>query len=779
MTSYFLELKKLFFKNKQKKKTQDLMKLPPFLYFLLFHFLCTSAILPSFKGCENEQSKSYPYCDTKLSISDRVSDLLSHFNLTEKIQAISPQEALGNTCGTHTYGKESIGLPNYFWLTETNSGVASKCLSSGVCATAYPGPLGTAASFNRTLWRQKGEAFGKEMRSFNNAGWPRGTGDQDLIGLTGYGPNMNIARDPRFGRTSELPGEDPYLTGQYAKEMVIGMQKKDAHGHPLMLAYLKHFMAYSRETDRGHDTYNISLHDMFDTYLPHYETVFVDGGATGAMCSYNGENGVPSCANDFILNQIIRKKWNRPDAHITTDCGAVENLLGAPVFAPSHEAAAAWSINNGTDIEMGSVIWSNFMESAVKNGLVSEETINTAFRRSYTPHFIAGRFDPMETVEWTKIGTEVISSPEHKTIAFESAVQGFVLLKNDNLLPIAKGKKIAVVGPIAVSGYSLLDDYFVDEVCSSGGYDCIMTIGQAIEQVNKEGVTSVFKGVDINSNDTSGIDAALEACKNSDVVVLTLGIDRTIEEENVDRIDTALPGLQEKFALQVLALKKPTVLVLVNGGALAIDHLILGPDAIVESYNPSVNGGLPLAETLFGMHNRWGKLVTTMYRHSFITENPMENFDMSLSPGRTYRYYQNCPLYAFGHGLSYTSFNMNCEESSKGSFEYNCNVNNTGNYDGDEVILVYHSAGQDIRDKVNYPVPIKSLINFERIFVKKSMSENVKFKIYEKDLMLVNNEGEKTLEYGKHNLIFSRGNGLEVIFEITISENKSFLEVQE
>lgn len=725
--------------------------------------------LPSFKGCEEIQAKLLPYCNPSLPIEKRVKDLASRLNLTEKIKAISPQESLGDTCGTHTSGKDSIGLPNYYWLTETNSGVASKCLSSGVCATAYPGPLGTAASFNRTLWRQKGQAFGRELRAFNNAGLPRGTDPKDLIGLTGYGPNMNIARDPRFGRTSELPGEDPYLSGQYAKEMVLGMQTKDSNGHPLMLAYLKHFVAYSRETNRGGDTYNISLHDMFETYLPHYETAFVEARATGAMCSYNGENGFPSCANNFILNEVIRNRWERPDAHISTDCAAVSNLMGPPANAPSGEAAAAWSINNGTDLEMGSTFWSRFLENAVNEGLVSAETIDAAFIRGYTPHFIAGRFDPLESVEWTKIGIEEISSPLHKAIAFESAVQGFVLLKNDGVLPLKKGIKIAVVGPLSDSGYSLLDDYYVDQVCPQGGFDCITTIGQAVSMVNVGGNTSIFKGVDINSSDDSGIAAALEACSKSDVVVLAVGIDKSIEEEGKDRIDTVLPGLQEAFAKKVLSLGKPTVMILVNGGALAIDELLNGDHSIIEAYNPSVNGAIPLAETLFGLHNRWGKLVTTLYPHSFINENPMTNYDMSLYPGRTYRYYQKKPLFEFGYGLSFTSFDFGCSQTNS-DLEFSCKISNTGIYNGDEVVLVYHSAGDDIRKTVNYPVPLKSLIDFERVSIEKGKSIEVSFKIDKNKLMLVNNEGVKLQVPGTHKIIFSRGIGQDIVFQVIINK---------
>jgi len=249
----------------------------------------------NYQGCTSESSKDLPYCDVSLSIDERLDDLWDRVkDLDARVQTMSPQADLGNTCGCHTGGYEDAELPQYYWLVETNTNVASRCRNEGSCATTFPGPLNMGSSFNRTLWRSKGGIIGNEIRAFNNLGWDRVTGtdeNPDLIGVTGYGPNINIARDPRFGRTSELPGEDPFHSGTYGAEMMLGMQEEDENGHPKMMAYLKHFTAYSTETNRGGDTYEISMHDLFDTYLPQYEKGFVEGGATGAMCSYNGING--------------------------------------------------------------------------------------------------------------------------------------------------------------------------------------------------------------------------------------------------------------------------------------------------------------------------------------------------------------------------------------------------------------------------------------------------------------------------------------------------------
>jgi len=254
-------------------------------------FSCVGHPVPNYKGCENAISRALPYCDTSLSVDERVSWLMANLSLAEKIATISPQRALGDTCGTHTAGKASVGLPDYFWLTETNSAVFSTCLGQPWrCPTTFIGPLGMGASFNRTSWKQKGGVLGRELRAFYNLAWQLGW-RTDRVALTAFGPNINIARDPRFGRSSELPSEDPFHSGEYGTAMVAGMQEKDAAGHPLVLAFLKHFTSYSQEAGRDHNNYNISTFDYWDTYLPQFEAALRHGGAAGVMASYASENG--------------------------------------------------------------------------------------------------------------------------------------------------------------------------------------------------------------------------------------------------------------------------------------------------------------------------------------------------------------------------------------------------------------------------------------------------------------------------------------------------------
>ena len=303
------------------------------------------------------------------------------------------------------------------------------------------------------------------------------------------------------------------------------------------------------------------------------------------------------------------------------------------------------------------------------------------------------------------------------------------------MLPLEPAAQtVAVVGPLGVETEGLLSDYAGDDFCfDDGGYDCIETIAAAIASLNGDGdpgLTTIAKGVDVNSTDASGIPEALDLVSAADVAILVLGITRAEEHEGIDRTDLLLPGLQESFAQQVLALGKPTVLILANGGQLAIDSLVATgggnitgplPLAVIEVFNPNSDGSVAIAEALFatlrdgsGVTNRWGKLPYTMYNARYTDVQPMENFDMAASPGRTYKYYDGsagAPLFPFGHGLSLTPLYLKCDDvpdvpnGDAGSFEVKCDVTNGGDQlPGDEVVMAFHSVSDAVRDDADHPV---------------------------------------------------------------------------
>ena len=516
----------------------------------------------------------------------------------------------------------------------------------------------------------------------------------------------------------------------------------------------------------------------------------------------NGENGAPSCANGWLLNDVLRKRWQRPDAVVVTDSGAVLNLQGPPVNASSVAAAAAMALNNGSDVNDGHGFPA--LADAIAQNLTTEAAVDTALTRSLTQLFRVGLFDQPSAAgtDWTQtIGIDAINSTAHQRAVHDAALQAMVLLRNEPpagaaapLLPLAPGAaKIAVVGPQAEARTGLMSDYATEQACADGSDSCVVSITDGIRAANGgdgAAVTSA-QGVEVNSKKRDGIAAALAVAKAADVVVLALGIDKSVEGEGTDRPDITLPGLQSEFAERVLALRKPTLLILTNGGTLAIDSLVPptrdakaapGPAAIVEAFNPCTNGATALGQLLFGQANRWGKLPVTIYPASYAAEQDDADFDMSAPPGRTYKYYgrgASKPLWPFGFGLSLTTFEHSCalaapgSSGSSGSNDHTveCTVRNTGALDGDEVVLVYHAAGDDIRRSIGgaHPVPAKALVGFERVRVAAGGAERLRFVLSEDPaLTLVNATGDRHLYAGTHQLIFSRGHGADIALNVTI-----------
>ena len=494
---------------------------------------------------------------------------------------------------------------------------------------------------------------------------------------------------------------------------------------------------------------------------------------------------------------MLRERWQRDDAVVVTDSGAVLNLQGPPVHAASTAAAAAMALNNGSDVNDGHGFPA--LGDAIAQGLTTEAAVNTALTRALTQLFVAGLFDQPRATDWTQtIGIDTINSTEHQHAVHDAALQSIVLLQNEPpagkttpLLPLVpSAAKIAVVGPQAEARSGLMSDYATEQACADGSDNCVVSITDGIRAANGGDGSSVSsaQGVEVNSKERSGIAAALAVAKAADIVVLALGIDKSVEGEGTDRADITLPGLQSEFAERVLALRKPTVLVLTNGGALAIDALVArtrptaaaapGPAAIVEAFNPCTNGATALAQLLFGLENRWGKLPITIYPASYAKAQDDASFDMSAAPGRTYKYYQDEPLFAFGWGLSLTSFDLACalvpavgEGASSNTHTVACTVRNTGTMDGDEVVLAYHAVGDDVRRAVGgaHPVPAKSLVGFERVRVAAGGAAQLRFELDETALQLVNATGGRQLYAGGHQFIFSRGHGTDVALNVTVA----------
>ena len=796
-------------------------------------------------GClPNNVSAHHKFCDHTLPTAERLADLVAQLSLEEKIGLMcADKHTHVDSCNMMSAGCLRLGIPSYMHLVETNTAVASRCLRPGKCSVNYPGPTGLGAAMNRTLWYNKGHNMGNEIRAFNNLRWYRMTGDapNSLIGLNGYGPNLNIARDrshsaqyvccfvasfvpplvcgvarlsdsctgaARYGRTSELPGEDPFLTGTYAVNMVRGGQGMDefesGHSkHLKMTLGLKHYALYTVEEPRPSFIPNVTAHDLWETYLPQYRLGFsskdLDGKPAGhamaTMCSYAGENGVPSCANDYLLNQVVRSAagFNRPDVVVGTDCGAVNNMVHANHYASSDLDAAAKTLNGGTDMELGDQTWSSIanggkgkLAEAVLQKTANVSRIDESVTRIMHLRMITGQFDPIENQPYAKIGDEHINSTAGWQLNLEAALQSFVLLKNDgDVLPMKKGKKTAILGPHIHSTRDLMSDYKGDQQCAyegqdwkkhgGGDYYCFPTIAQAFVRANGAANTVVSQGVEMDSSNSSGIAEAVAAAQGADQVLLFIGIGNDQEHEGIDRHNTSLPGLQEPFTLQVLAACKaksiPVAVILINGGAVAIDPVVPAAPAIVEAFYPSVRGGEALTMMAFGETPLlFGKLPITLYDKHYIQQVDFHDFSMSKSPGRTYKYFSGTPLFSFGTGLTYAKHSVSCTQSLR---KITCTVTNTGGASAaDEVLMAYHSAGPAIRAAAKHPVPIKELVAFERVAVTSGSPVTVAFEIGDQQLGLVDETGTKQLVKGDHVVEISNGAGFSEKFTMSVSAAK-------
>ena len=731
-------------------------------------------------------SKDLPFCDSTLPMYSRISDLVERLTPEEMIGLISPDaKSSVSACNNMDVGAARFGIPAYMHLVEMNTNVASCCLKEGQCATTYAGPTGLAAAFNTTMWRMKGELISDEFRAMNNIGWHRCVGASDvkqaLIGLTGFGPNINIMRDPRWGRNSEVPSEDPFLAGEYAHHYVRGGQTGEDMRYTKVAMSLKHFADYSVEANREGFAPNVSMHDQWETFLPQFQRgMDVDGGnATGVMCSYASPNGIPACANKYLLNDVLRGDFNRPDAVVGTDCHAITHMYENSDYAKDALEASADALHNGSDIEFGSSLWSSKTHGGGGNldALLKTDYNNTVralkehVTRALAVRFKTGQFDDLADQPYTKIGAEVVNSTEHQKINLDSTLQSLVLLKNnDTTLPIkAQGAEkisLALVGPHVDATLDLMDDYHGDQTCADHTYNCIPTIRAVFgDSIPKDysfvQSVAVEKGVDVNSNTTTGIAAAVRAAALSNVTVFFGGLGHDVEHEGIDRTSVTLPGQQGELLDQILALpnKPRVVIVLINGGAVSLGaDTISKADAIVEAFYPSIRGAEALYKTLFGASNAWGRMPYTIMKASTVAALDMNNFDMAKAPGRTYKYLSEEAEFEFGHGLSYTTFNVT------GCTADNVVATNTGAVAGDAVVMLFHRPGDDVREAVGgkHPVPLKTLIGFDRVALGPGASATLtltgqRYESLDESLKLVDENGVRTQYPGTHYLDYFDG----------------------
>src|SRR5512138_2720218 len=657
----------------------------------------------------SKPSNDPKYLDTSLPLEERVNDLISRMTLDEKISQM----------GTEASAIERLGIPQYNWWNEALHGVAR----AGI-ATVFPQAIGLAATWNADLIQQMATVISDEGRAKYHEALRNGVRDL-YTGLTFFCPNVNIFRDPRWGRGQETYGEDPYLTSRLAVKFIQGLQGDDPR-YLKTVATAKHFAAHSGPENQRH-SFNavVSQRDLRMTYLPAFQACITEGKAHSIMGAYNRVNGEACCASPTLLEKILRGEWGF-DSYVVADCGAVDDIYLGHKLAKSEAEAAALAVKTGCDLECGCTynIPCDYgrLQEAVQQSLLTEEDINRSVRRLFMARFRLGMFDPDDQVPYAQIPFSVVDSAEHRELALEVARQSLVLLKNENnLLPLDKDKiaSIAVIGPNADNTLVLTGNYMGTPAEPVSVLAGIRALVSPNTQVN------YARGSEILDTSQAGFEEAVQAARSSQVVVAVLGLSQQMEGESGqregnppgvtslgDRTDLSLTPVQEDLLKAIYDTGKPIILVLINGSAVSIKWANSHVPAILEAWYPGQAGGTAVAEALFGLTNPSGRLPVTFYQSA--SDLPVFH-DYSME-GRTYRYFTGQPLYSFGFGLSYTTFayrnlKITPETVKAGDpVSVQVEIENTGGYPGDEVVQLY------LKDVASFlPVPLLQLQGFTRI----------------------------------------------------------------
>ncbi len=683
------------------------------------------------------------YLDPTQPVDARVADLVGKMTLEEKAsQLINQARAIPR-----------LQVPAYDWWSEALHGVAR----AGT-ATVFPEPIGLAATFDDSLIHDMAVVVGTEARAKHNQAVKAGRRDI-YEGLDFWSPNINIFRDPRWGRGQETYGEDPFLTGRMGVAFITGMQGDDPK-YFRVIATAKHFAVHSGpETTRHTVDVPVSKHDVEDTYLPAFRAAITEGKAGSVMCAYNRVNGQPACASSFLLQDTLRGAW-KFNGYVVSDCDAVVDIYKGHHFAKSQAEAAAVSIKTGMDNECADYItivkdmhdYQPFID-AVKQGLLTEADIDVTLKRLFTARMRLGMFDPPSMVPYANTPESEIDSAPHRALALKTAQESMVLLKNDGVLPFGSGvKKILVVGPLAESTEALF-----------GNYNGIPSHAVSV----MEGMQKQFPGAEVSYQPGTSflsekpvtgdpLPAAVAAAKQADVVVAVTGITSKLEGEEMkvdvpgfqggDRTSLNLPADEETLLKALKGAGKPLVVVLMNGSALAVNWANEHANAILDAWYSGEEGGTAVAQTLAGVNNPAGRLPVTFYKGT----EQLPSFDDYAMNNRTYRYFTGEPLYGFGHGLSYTRFEYSGMKLSNASLnagdpvDVEVDVKNTGKRDGDEVAELY----------ITFPklpgVPLRALRGFARVHVKAGEQQHVKLTLSARDLSHVNEAGDRLVSTGDY-----------------------------
>lgn len=703
----------------------------------------------------SKDKKSIPlYKDAKAPIEKRIDDLISRMTLEEKILQLN-QYTLGRNNNVNNVGEEVKKVPSeigsliYFDINpELRNSMQKKAMEESRLGipiifgydaihgfrTIYPISLGQACSWNPGLVEQACAVSAQEAR-MSGVDWT-------------FSPMIDVARDPRWGRVAEGYGEDPYTNGVFAAASVRGYQGDDMSAENRMAACLKHYVGYgASEAGRDYVYTEISAQTLWDTYLLPYE-MGVKAGAATLMSSFNDISGVPGSANPYIMTEILKKRWKH-DGFIVSDWGAVEQLKNQGLAATKKDAAR-YAFNAGLEMDMMSHAYDRHLKELVEEGKVTMAQVDESVRRVLRVKFRLGLFErPYTPVTNEK---DRFFRPQSMAVAAQLAAESMVLLKNDNqILPLTNKKKIAVVGPMAKNGWDLLGSW-----CGHGkDTDVEMLYDGLTAEFGGDAELRYAMGCKPQGNDRSGFAGALDVARWSDVVIVCLGEMLTWSGENASRSTIALPQIQEELVKELKEAGKPVILVLSNGRPLELNRMEPLCDAILEIWQPGINGARSMAGILSGRINPSGKLAMTF---PYSTGQIPIYYNRRKSGRGHQGFYKDItsdPLYPFGHGLSYTEFKYGTVTPSAtkvkrgDKLSAEVTVTNTGSRDGAETVHWFISDPY-----CSITRPVKELKHFEKQLIKVGETKTFRFDIdLERDFGFVNEDGKRFLEAGEYHIL--------------------------
>jgi beta-glucosidase len=681
------------------------------------------------------ETAAFPFFNPALPLAPRIDDLVARLTLPEKInQLLHENNAI-----------ERLGVPAYNWWNEGCHGVGRNGR-----ATVFPQVIALAATWNRALVRRVATVIADEARAKHHAAATAGRRGQ-YQGLTFWTPNINIFRDPRWGRGQETFGEDPFLTGELGVAMVRGLQGDDPN-YLKVAACAKHFAVHSGPEAERH-TFDAcpTPKDLAETYLPAFEKL-VEAGVEAVMGAYNRVRGEPACASRFLLDEVLRGRWGF-QGHVVSDCGAIDDLHAHHKVTTNAAESAALAVRMGCDLNCGCTY--NDLTDALREGLIAEAEIDTSLRRLLATKFKLGLFDPPERVPFSALSSEIVDSAPHRALARQAAAESIVLLKNSNhTLPLrADPASVLFVGPTAANLNAMLGNY------AGISADIVTFVEGVAERLDENTIFEYRAGCPLLHQPPPALNYTFGTADGAEIVIAVLGLDPTLEGEEGDavaslsggdRTTIELPEVQRGFLRELRKHAKKLILVLTSGSALAVPEEHELCDAVLYAWYPGCEGGRALADVLFGDVSPSGKLPVTVPRRTA----DLPEFSDYRMRGRTYRFAEIEPLYPFGFGLSYAQVRYDRLDVSAPTLHagetltLRTMVANSSKLDVDEVVQCYlvpppHRA----------EAPRATLVDFKRVALPAESTVLVEFQLHATAFLQFDAEGRSTWMPGRYELV--------------------------